>query len=301
MSTPIALSRDVGERNRMLSALFKRHQIAVLMMMILGILVSLGFSFLQPLEYRGGFSVLVVEKEGSLDGYAASKSAERLSTSLGQVLYTASFAKKAMEELRDTPLIHDNVLFPADETKQREQWKHHVETRIVPEVGMLHIAVYHPKREQAAQLAAAVAHVLVRDGTQYIGGQNVQLQLVNPPLASQHPVRPNFLLNAIVGLALGGIIALGFFLLRALGTEPAYQRRYDRMAGTAYPQAEQSRQTEQVVRGPIHRPQPIPKAQKKRVHRDDVVQEQSATPDERSWNYAASAAVSTEPGVWRMP
>lgn len=289
----------------MFSTIFKRHQIAVLMMMILGILVSLGFSFVQPLEYRGGFSVLVVEKEGSLDGYAASKSAERLSTSLGQVLYTASFAKKVITELQGTSLVHDNALFPADETKQREQWKHHVETRILPDVGMLHIAVYHPKREQAAQLAAAVAQVLVRDGTQYIGGQDVQLELVNPPLASQHPVRPNFLLNAIVGLVLGGIIALGFFLLRSLGAESAYQQHYNEMASAvpAYPHAEQILQTEHAARGPIHRPQPIPKASQKntRQNHGDVVHEQTARPNERSWNYAASAAVSTEPGVWRMP
>ena len=60
-------------------------------------------------------------------------------------------------------------------------------------------------------LAGAASDTLVSKGWQYIGG-DVTLQVVNHPVVTTWPVRPNFFTNAVlgfvVGLLLGSLIVV---------------------------------------------------------------------------------------------
>lgn len=182
----------------------------------------------QEPAYRSNFSLLVIEQQEQLDGYAAAKSAERISVSLGQLLYTDSFAQKVYDRVKDTGLVDDTVFFAADAQARRAGWKHNVETRVLPDVGMLKISVYHPDQETAETIAQSIATVLVEQGTEYLGGgTNVVLKTVDFPLTSKAPVRPNILLNMIAGFVLGLGGAFAFFALTtrraATFAVPTYQ------------------------------------------------------------------------------
>lgn len=196
--------------------ILRGHRVSIVVIMALAVVASSILTFLRPFEYRTSFSLLVIEKQGSLDGYAAAKSAERLSTSLSQVIYTASFANQVYDRLRTSGGIADSTLFSQDEQIRREQWKRHIEIRLLPNVGQIKIAVYDPDRSTSSAVANALAAVLVEQGTDYLGGSSdVVLKLVDFPLTSKRPARPNITVNLFGGLVLGFLGAWSYYMIVA--------------------------------------------------------------------------------------
>ncbi len=196
-------------------SILQKNKASILMVMVIALVASTIATFAQPFEYQSAFSLLVIEKEASLDGYAASKSAERLSTSLSQIMYTASFADRVYERVKNAGLATDTVIFTDDEQERRDAWKRHVETRILPDIGILKVAVYHPDRSQAHVIAHGLAQVLTEQGAEYLGGgSDVVLKIVDFPLTSKRPVRPNIPFNLVAGTLLGFAAAWTFQYVR---------------------------------------------------------------------------------------
>lgn len=195
-----------------LFSVIKNHWISILIITVIAVIVSVGITAVQPFEYRSTFSVLVIEKTNSADAFAAAKSAERASLSLAQILYTTSF----YDQVRESGLL-DGVSFPPNESERRNVWEHAIETRAYPDVGILKIAAYSPEKEKASALSFAVATVLTKNGTEYLGsGENIVLKIVDAPLTSAAPVRPSIPMNLAIGFIVGLGGAIGFHLIREL-------------------------------------------------------------------------------------
>lgn len=177
------------------------------------LLVSLagaGLSFLFPLQYSSSMRMLVIQKQlSATDPYTAIKSSERISDNLAQIIYTTSFFDKVM----NANFNIDKSIFKPEESKKRRQWREMIETRVVRDSGMLSVTVYHKDPLQAEQVSRAIAFVLALDGSQYIGGGDLEIKLVDAPLLSRYPVKPNIPANAILGFMLGLIIGTGSVLL----------------------------------------------------------------------------------------
>lgn len=192
----------------------RRHWISITVVTIVALGVSVGLSAVQPYEYRSSLSLLVIERNTSTDAFAAAKSAERASLSLAQILYTSDF----YDRVRGTGLL-GNGIFPDDEQERRESWAQRIETRALPDVGLLKISAFHEDQNVASQLAYAVATVLAKNGTDYLGsGKNIVLKVVDAPLTSKTPVRPNVPLNLAFGALLGFGATLAFHLVRDVQT-----------------------------------------------------------------------------------
>ena len=73
---------------------------------------------------------------------------------------------------------------------------------VVYGTGVLNVSAYSPDPTQAMQLAGAASDTLVSKGWQYVGG-DVTLQVVNHPVVSKWPVRPNLVVNAFLGFLVG--------------------------------------------------------------------------------------------------
>jgi capsular polysaccharide biosynthesis protein len=191
-----------------------RHNKAlVILMAMVGILVAIGVTLFQPFEYRSTFSVLVIEKGNTQDAFTAAKSAERLSLSLGQIIYTTSFYDKVMQ----SEFIPANVTFPSDDQQRRDEWKRRIETRVMPDIGQMKISVYDRDAASATALANALAMVLSEQGTEYLGGSDgVTLKVVDYPLTSKRPARPNIPMNLAAGLLLGSGAAVGYLTARSV-------------------------------------------------------------------------------------
>jgi capsular polysaccharide biosynthesis protein len=178
--------------------------------LILVFIFNLANLYLYP-EYRSTVQLLIIQNQNQkLDAYTAVKSAQELGKNLSEVIYTTSFFDKVMS----AGFSIDNV-FPADENKKRQMWRNMIETEVIPETGILKINVYHPQGKQAAQIAQAIAYILITQGQEYHGGgSDIQIKMVDSPLTSKYPVRPNILLNSFAGLIFGFVLAIMYIILK---------------------------------------------------------------------------------------
>ncbi|MEA3248964.1 MAG: hypothetical protein U9Q03_01245 [Patescibacteria group bacterium] len=168
-------------------------------------------SFAFPLRYGSTMRLLMIQSElSAVDPYTAIKAQERVSDNLAQILYTTDFYDKVMGAQFNV----DEEYFAGDERRQRRRWKDAISTLVLRGSGMLDVTVYHTDPDQAEQISRAIAFVLTTEGWEYIGGGDLQVRVVDEPLVSRWPVRPNVPTNAFMGLVLGGIAGSGYVLTR---------------------------------------------------------------------------------------
>ncbi len=168
-------------------------------------------SFAFPLRYSSTMRLLIIQNQLSAsDPYTAIKAAERISDNLAQILFTTDFYDQVM----DAQFNIDEKYFDIDERKRRKRWNDAISTRVLRGSGMLDITVYHTDPEQAEQISQAIAFVLTTEGWEYVGGGDLQVRVVDEPLVSRWPVRPNVPANAFMGFVLGGIAGTGYVIMR---------------------------------------------------------------------------------------
>ena len=173
----------------------------VLLVAVLAALLATLLSFTRSLEYSSTVRLLIIQRSSlGLDPYTAIRSAESISNNLASVIYTTSFFEKAMA----TGFNIDQSIFSKNETTKRKQWRRMVVTEVSRGTGLLTVTVYHKDRNQAEQIAYAIGTVLQQEGWTYVGGGDLQIKIVDTPLTSRFPVRPNIPVNAFGGFVLNG-------------------------------------------------------------------------------------------------
>jgi capsular polysaccharide biosynthesis protein len=177
---------------------------------LVGLVLALVISFIQPLKYSSTVRLLVLQDVGSsVDAYTASRSEERIAENLSTIVYTTTF----FDEVMTSGFSIDGQYFPTQDAKRRREWSHTVDATVARGSGLLTITAYHRDVVQAEQLARAVSYVLTQKVGEYTSGDNVQVKLIDAPLNSRWPVRPNIPANAVSGFVLGGLIGAGFVLM----------------------------------------------------------------------------------------
>lgn len=190
---------------------------------VIGAAVAILLSLLRPLEYSSTTRILITQELGAVDAYTASRSAERIADDLASVVYTSTFFDKVMS----SGYAIDADYFSDDEIKRRTQWQDAVSASVSRSSGLLSIAAYHTDVDQAEELATAVAYVLTTEGWTYTSGGNITVQVVDAPLNSRYPVRPNLLVNGFSGLVLGLLGGAGYLLIGAERTRRRHQFMHD--------------------------------------------------------------------------
>lgn len=190
----------------------KRGWFTLAMFSLLGLVVSLLVSLVQPLKYSSTVRLLVRQDLGTaVDAYTASRSEERIADTLTSVLYTTTFFDQVME----AGFSIDRAYFPTVDRKRRREWGRTVSASVARGSGLLTVAAYHPNVNQAQQIARAVGFVLTTRAEDYSSGGSVDVRLIDAPLDSRWPVKPNLVANGISGLALGGLFGVGYVLIQA--------------------------------------------------------------------------------------
>jgi len=174
------------------------------------VLVALIATLIMPFKFGSAVSILVNQKSGfSIDAYSASKSEERVANKLAQVVYTSSFLDKVLQY--DTDI--DRGYFPSDERKRRSEWKSTIDADVPVGLGQLNLTIYHIDPAQAYLISDAAAKVLIRDRSEFIGIGDVELKILEYPLVSKYPVKPNVFLNFALSLVVGVILAFAYIVL----------------------------------------------------------------------------------------
>lgn len=174
---------------------------------LVGVVLALGFSLVQPLRYSSSVRLLITQTNVTgLDPYTAVKSTERIAQNLSAVIYTSSFFNAVMTDTRI-----DQAYFPTDEISKRRTWQDTVETTVVPDTGIMVVTAYHTSREQATNLAIQVAQQISTQAPNYFG-YSVRVQVIDDPLPSRFFAKPDFFRNALMGLVAGFLVGTAWVL-----------------------------------------------------------------------------------------
>ncbi len=187
------------------------HWHTVVMFGLLGLVLALIVSFVQPLRYSSTVRLLILQDVGtSVDAYTASRAEERIADNLSTILYTSTF----FDQVMSTGFDIDQTIFPNDDSKTRKVWGNMVKATVSRGSGLLSVTAYHRDIDQAEQIVRAIAVVLTERVDEYTSGGSVDVRLVDDPLNSRWPVKPNILVNILSGFILGAFVGIGFVLLQ---------------------------------------------------------------------------------------
>ena len=196
--------------NQTLLILSKRARIILLCGVVLAIVSGL-VTLLFRMEYRADAQVLVVIKnQYGVDPYTTVRSAEMIADNLVQIMSTSDFYNKVMNQ----PNYHiDKSYFEnTTELSRRQRWQDTLKPSVVYGTGVLNLSAYSTSQDQAKEIAGAAASALISQGGEYVGG-DVLMKVVNEPVSTRFPVRPNLILNIIIGFVVG-VIIMTFSMVR---------------------------------------------------------------------------------------
>jgi capsular polysaccharide biosynthesis protein len=192
--------------------LVMHHKKTVAAIVVLVFVIGAVITLLMPFQYGANVKFLVIQKAvAGYDAYSAAKSAEKIGSNLAQVVYSNSFFNKVM----NAGFGVDEKYFNIDENKKREQWQKMVTAELVGTTSVLSITVYHKDRDQALKLSQAIAYVLSTQSAEYVGIGDIDLKMIESPLASKYIEKPNFLVNGIVSILVGLLIGVGWVVVRS--------------------------------------------------------------------------------------
>lgn len=193
------------------SAILQRSSKRLFFGGMIGVVLALGLSLLSPVQYRADAQVYIISRSRfGVDPYTVAKSAERIGENLAQVLATSDFYDKVMGN--PNYQLDKTYFQDVPERTIRKRWEKTVAGSVVFGTGVLNVSAYYHSPEQAKAYATAILDTLINKGSEYVG-EDVDMKVVNQPVVGSLPVRPNFLVNAVVGFALG-VVLMAFVVLR---------------------------------------------------------------------------------------
>lgn len=188
--------------------IIKKHAksigIVIAAAVVSGSIAGVIFRFAMPQEYSSQMQILVIQKYTLTDSYTASKSAEKVSQNLGEVVKTSSF----LEDVVASKKVDLQDLLKLNESDRRDEWEKTLDTEVVPNASILKITAYDVNPSHAEQIVNAVSDVLIEKGSDYHGAPDtISLKVVDTALTSTYPTRPNILLNGSAAAVFGGLCA----------------------------------------------------------------------------------------------
>ncbi len=184
------------------------------LLIAIGILSGLivgGVTLAFPLKYRADAQVYILSQARfGVDPYTVAKSGERIAENLVQIMKTEDFYEKAKSEA--SYLVDWNYFENRTLRDRKKLWEKTIDPSVVYGSSVLTVSAYHADSAQAIAITGAAASALVTKASEYVGG-DVSIRLVGRPIATQFPVKPNPLVNAVIGAGIGMLCA-ALLLLR---------------------------------------------------------------------------------------
>lgn len=181
--------------------LLQRRWKVIFLVGILFSIAALIITFLFPLDYRADAQVLITPKTRfGVDPYTVVKSAERVGENVAQVMKTDDFLAKVRAQ--EGHAIDWREFDQLNDRQKRKAWPKMVEGAVVYGTGVLNVSGYSPVPAQARELAAAAVEAIAAKGWEYTGGDMV-MKVVNNPVVTAWPVRPNVAVNMIAAFVVG--------------------------------------------------------------------------------------------------
>jgi len=182
----------------------------VFWMTILGAVLAFNVVVSQVPQYKASSKVLVVQKQvGGQDIYSISKSAQYLCKVLEQGIHSDSFFQKVIDSSYEVELAN----FSSDPKERRKEWEKSIKVRMVRDLGVMEIDVFHPRKEKAEQISWAITNILEQEHPFYHGaGKNVEIKILDNSLVSAKPVDTPLYVGSILGALMGFLFGTAWVL-----------------------------------------------------------------------------------------
>lgn len=226
----------------------KKRLKSLIFLINLAVILALGLSFIQPFLYKTNFSVLIIQdNKDTTDVYTSIKSADKLGGFLQKIVKTSDFQNAVMSSGYN--ISKDD--FSTSEKKKRKQWNKMIDVNLVSDAGILDFNVYYKNRAGAEEYANAIIHTLSNDGPQFYGGSDViKFKVINSPLTSINPAKPNILFNVIFALmvgSIGGIFYVYFTTVEVNRKDVVYEEDGGVESGELRVESEGARKSENII------------------------------------------------------
>jgi len=190
--------------------LLKKKKGTLMNLTFIIVIFTLAISLLFPLKYSAKSRLLVVQNTAGSDPYTVSRSNEYLGNLFAQVAYSGSFYNLVLSSQYNI----DKNYFSGGYNDQIKKWQKTIATKTLSDTGIIEINIYHPNPYQAQQIALAINDIFINKNANYQGnGAGIKISVIDQPLVSTYPVKPNLLQNGLVALAGGLMLAIFFVYL----------------------------------------------------------------------------------------
>jgi capsular polysaccharide biosynthesis protein len=191
--------------------LFKQKKSIFAMVLLVFLVIGAILTVIQPFKYESKSDLLIVKETNiAVDPYTSAKANEYLSNILAKVVSTNSFFDEVARSGSDI----DFSYFPARADKKMKLWRETVSATALNDSGIVSVSVFHTDQDQAMLIANAVNNILITKNNQYIGeGDRVKIKVLNEPIVSRWPVKPNVAMNMAISALLGLILAAAYLFL----------------------------------------------------------------------------------------
>jgi len=200
------------EMNKFIS-LIKAKKQTIASVVILFLAITAIFTFCQPLKYNSKSSVLVVQNfPPGTDQYSISKSNEYISNILAKVVSSNLF----YDDVLNSGFNIDRNYFSKTNNINTEmgKWEKTAQAKPISDTGIIDVNVYHPDKQQLSQIAMAVNFILQSKHGKYHGlGSNIVIKVIDQPIISAWPAKPNIIFNLLLALVVGLVVSLYYIYL----------------------------------------------------------------------------------------
>ena len=190
--------------------LIKRKKGTIFSLTFLLVVLVIIISLLGGLKYSAKAKVLVIQDVGKTDAFTVSRSNEYLGHLLSQVVYSSSFFNLVVN---NPQYKVDQSYFSSNYSDRLKLWRKTVNTRTISDTGIIAIDVFHVNPDQARLISLAINDVLMTKNSNYHGGIDVKVNILDQPLVSNYPDKPNLIFNSLFALLIGLLLSLIFIYL----------------------------------------------------------------------------------------
>lgn len=189
-------------------SLIKIKQTTIISIMAIFMIAVAAICLVQPLKYSATSRLLIMQNYNySSDLSAANSSNEYLSNLLVDVVGSRSF----YDEVMASGFNIDQSHFGDTPKDQIKEWDKTIDAKSIKDIGVIEVNVYHQDKRQLDQISQAVNYVLKTKHGLYHGNSDlISIKIIDQPVFSTFPAKPNILLNLVLGFILGLTFSLSY-------------------------------------------------------------------------------------------
>ncbi len=190
--------------------LISRKKQTIFSVMLIALVLVLVIIVISPIKYGAQSKILVMQDGSKSDAYSLSRSNEYLGNLFSQIIHSSSFFNLV---INNNNYQIDQNYFSTNQTQKIKTWRQNINAKVYGDTGIIEINVYHENKKQANQLALAINDTLMNQAHIYSGNENISIKIIDQPLVSDKPIKPNVPFVLVITIIGAFIFSLMFIYI----------------------------------------------------------------------------------------